>query len=227
MSILLLLLSVLPSCVIMLYIYWRDRHESEPLRILSSCFLFGVLSAYPAIKMEEFGIRDLGIINNVHDPFMTFTFSFMVVAFSEEFVKYLFLRYYSFPKAAFDEPMDGIVYAVMIGMGFATLENILYVLIRPTDVQLAFNIGMMRMLTAVPAHGIFAISMGYFVGWAKFAGPQRNRYLLLGLISAVVLHGIYDFFVFMYLSWLLIAFTLLAGIGFSFLLLDKHSTQRY
>lgn len=185
-----------------------------------------MLSAYPAIKMEEFGIRDLGIINNVDDPFMTFTFSFLVIAFSEEFVKYLFLRYYAFPKAVFDEPMDGIVYATMIGMGFATLENILYVLVRPTDVQLAFQIGMMRMLTAVPAHAIFAISMGYFVGWAKFADQQRNRYLLFGLTSAVFLHGVYDFLVFMHLSLPLIGFVLLAGVSLSLLLLNKHSTTK-
>lgn len=226
MSFFLLLLSILPGCLIILYIYWRDRHESEPIRLLSWCFLFGVLSAYPAIKMEEFGIRDLGIINNAEDPFMTFTFSFLVVAFSEEFVKYLFLRYYAFPKAVFDEPMDGIVYATMIGMGFATLENMLYVLVRPTDAQLALQIGMMRMLTAVPAHAIFAISMGYFVGWAKFADQQRNRYLWLGLSSAIFLHGVYDYFVFMRLSLLLIGFLIVAGVGLSLLLLNKHSIQK-
>lgn len=219
----LLLLSTLPGFAIVAYIYWRDRHEREPLQQLSLCFAFGMLSAYPAIKMEEFGIRDLGIVNNAQDPFMTFTFSFLVIAFSEEFVKYLFLRYYIFPKAVFDEPLDGIVYATMIGMGFATLENILYVLIRPSDAQLAFQIGILRMVTAIPAHAIFAVVMGYLVGWAKFAGPQRNRYLLLGLLSAIALHGLYDFFVFMRWNMSLIAFVLTSGVLLSLLFLDRHS----
>lgn len=219
----LFLLSTLPGLLIVAYIYWRDRYEQEPFAQLSLCFLFGMLSAYPALKMEEFGIRDLGILNNANDPFMTFTFSFMVVAFSEEFVKYLFLRYYIFRQPVFDEPLDGIVYAIMIGMGFATLENVLYIIVRPDNAQLAVQIGLMRMLTAIPAHAIFAVTMGYFVGWAKFVGQQRNRYLFIGLSSAIVLHGIYDFCVFMHLSLLLVGFVIVTGIGLSLLFLHRHS----
>ena len=101
MKALLLLLSVLPGVFIILYIYWRDRHDREPILYLTICFVFGMMSTYPAIKMEEFGMRDLGIYNEVGDPFMTFTFAFAVIAFSEEFVKFVFLRYYIFPKPDF------------------------------------------------------------------------------------------------------------------------------
>ena len=111
----------------------------------------------------------------------------------------------------------------MIGMGFATLENLLYIVVRTSDVQVAFNIGVMRMITAIPAHAIFAIVMGYFVGWAKFAGPQRNRYLFKGLLSAVFLHGLYDFFVFMRWSILMVAFVLVVGLLLSLLFLNRHS----
>ncbi len=219
----LLLLSVLPGFLIVLYIYWRDRHNSEPLWYLSWCFLFGMLSTYPAIQMEIFGMRDLGIYGAESEPFMTFTFAFGVVAFSEEFVKYLFLRYYIFPKAVFDEPLDGIVYAIMVGMGFATLENILYVVIRPQDMTTAFQIGWLRMVTAIPGHAIFAVVMGYFVGWAKFAPRYRAAFLWLGLLGAIGLHGIYDYFIFMRMRESLIFFVLIFGALLSFLLLKKHS----
>ncbi|MGH1339066.1 MAG: PrsW family intramembrane metalloprotease [Aureispira sp.] len=221
--VLLLLLSILPGFIIVLYIYWRDRHDSEPLWYLSWCFAFGMLSTYPAVQMETFGMRDLGIYGTVNDPFMTFTFAFAVIALSEEFVKYLFLRYYIFPKKVFDEPMDGIVYAVMVGMGFATLENILYVVIRPQDMATAFHIGWLRMTTAVPGHAIFAIIMGYFVGWAKFAPRYQALFLWIGLLGAVVAHGIYDYLIFMRMQEYLILLVLLLGTFISLFLLRKHS----
>jgi RsiW-degrading membrane proteinase PrsW (M82 family) len=222
MKILLLLLAILPGILTIAYIYWRDRYEKEPLFYLSICFLFGVISTYPAIKMEEFGIRDLGIINDKHDAFMTFTFSFIVIAFSEEFVKFIFLRYFIYKKSCFNEPMDGIVYSVMISMGFATLENILYVVIRPEDINIAFQTGLLRMFTAVPAHAIFAIVMGYYVGASKFIATKSNRSLLYGLAGAIALHGLYDFFVFMQMGMALIVFTLVGGLFTSLLFLRNH-----
>jgi len=173
--------------------------------------------------MEEFGMRDLGIYNAINDPFMTFTFTFAVVAFSEEFVKYIFLRYYIFPKKEFDEPMDGIVYSVMISMGFATLENILYVVVRADNIEVAFQIGLLRMITAVPGHAIFAILMGYFVGLAKFSEDKGNLYLVIGLVSAILLHGTYDFFIFMQMKEFLIWFTLIFGTLSSLIFLRRHS----
>lgn len=221
--ILLLLLSVLPGFLIVLYIYWRDRQNSEPLWYLSWCFVFGMISTYPALQMELFGMRDLGIYGTAKDPFMTFTFAFAVISLSEEFAKYLFIRYYIFPKKVFDEPMDGIVYAIMVGMGFATLENILYVVIRPEDTTAAFRIGWLRMMTAVPGHAIFAVVMGYFIGRAKFVTQGQALLLWIGLCSAVLLHGIYDYFIFMRLREAFVLYFLLIGGGIAFLLLKKHS----
>lgn len=219
---LLLLLSIIPGFLIILYIYWRDRHDREPVFYLTICFCFGMLSTYPAIKMEEFGMRDLGIHNLMNDPFMTFTFAFIVVAFSEEFVKFVFLRYYIFNQECFDEPMDGIVYSIMISMGFATLENVLYVVVRPESAHIAFQIGLIRMVTAIPGHAIFAILMGYFIGLAKFCPERGNFYLLIGLFSAIILHGTYDFLIFMRLKEFLIWFTLISGTLASLFFLKKH-----
>ncbi len=187
----LLALAILPGLIISYYIWWRDKHEPEPHKYLIVCFLFGILSILPAIILESIGM-EMGYKDGP-DVIKTFIFAVFVVGFSEEFSKYLFLRYYIFPKKEFCEPMDGIVYSVMISMGFATFENILYVFGQSTSEQ-AYNLAYMRMLTAVPAHASFAVIMGYFVGKAKFLPNNRSFYMISGLLLATLVHGLYDFF---------------------------------
>jgi RsiW-degrading membrane proteinase PrsW (M82 family) len=125
-------------------------------------------------------------------------FSYAVVALSEEGGKFLGLRVYSYNQKRFDEPLDGIVYAVMISMGFATVENIKY-LTEYAEKGTELSLGLRRMITAVPAHASFAVIMGYFIGKAKFE-PDNNKKVLLsvaGLLGAILFHGTYDFFILM------------------------------
>lgn len=214
-----LILAILPGIIISIFIYYKDIYEKEPHRYLLACFGFGMLSTIPAVYLEQFG-QSLGIMEGVN-PFVTFLFAFVVVAGSEELVKFLFLRHYIYPKKEFNEPMDGIVYAVMIGMGFATLENILYV------TNFGLEVALVRMFTAVPAHAAFAVIMGYYVGLAKFkySKAAENRLLATGLLGAVVLHGAYDFFLFqqIYEGLAILAFvSLILGIRFGRDLIKRH-----
>jgi RsiW-degrading membrane proteinase PrsW (M82 family) len=188
MNILTIALATLPGLLIVIYIYYKDIHDKEPHKYLIWCFLFGALSTVPAIWLERWGMS-LGY-DVSPDIVTTFIFAFIVVAGSEELVKYVFLRGYIFPKEEFNEPLDGIVYAVMIGMGFATTENIMYA------TSYGLHTTIIRAFTAVPAHAAFAVIMGYYVGIAKFTDGNRIRYLLQGFLGAVALHGAYDFFIF-------------------------------
>lgn len=187
---LLLLLALTPVAAIIWYVYARDKYEKEPTRLLLACFMLGVVSVIPAVLGSQLGVS-VGI-DESPNIFMTFLFAFLVVALSEEGSKYLFLRYYIFPKKDFNEPYDGIIYAVMISMGFAAFENVLYVL------QGGWQVALLRMFTAVPAHATFGVFMGYYAGLAKMTtNPQQRQQLLLkGLLLAVALHGAYDFFLF-------------------------------
>jgi RsiW-degrading membrane proteinase PrsW (M82 family) len=213
-----LFLAIIPGIAISVYIYYLDIHEKEPHRFLISCFIFGMMSTIPAIFMEEFGMN-LGFKAS-SNILITAGFAFLVVALSEETVKFLFLRYYIYPNDELDEPMDGIVYAVMIGMGFATLENILYAINFNTDTMLV------RMFTAVPAHAAFAIIMGYYVGLAKHSRKGKEKRLLsYGFLGAVGLHGTYDFFLFQqnFEALAFLAFAALGiGIYYSKLMIDYH-----
>jgi protease PrsW len=113
--------------------------------------------------------------------------AFLLVALVEEFSKFLFVRGVLYDDAHFNEPFDGIVYSVMVSMGFATLENILYVS------QGGFSTAIVRMFTAVPAHATFAVLMGYYIGKAKF--EKGMAYLSwAGLLAATLFHGAYDYF---------------------------------
>jgi protease PrsW len=179
---LLLALAIAPGLAICIYVFGKDKFEKEPLHLLVKCFFLGILSAVPAIILSKTGEAFLkeSLFLNV----------FIGVALSEEFSKFLFLRFYAFPKNAFNEPYDGIIYSVMISMGFATIENILYTF------EGGISVGVLRMFTAVPGHATFAILMGYFVGLAKFNKEKKLFYLLAGLFSAAALHGLYDYCLF-------------------------------
>jgi RsiW-degrading membrane proteinase PrsW (M82 family) len=128
------------------------------------------------------------------------------VALSEEGSKFFMLRVYAYRKKAFDDPFDGIVYAVMVSMGFATLENIGYVL------QHGMATGIVRMLLSVPAHATFGILMGYHVGLAKFDVANRSRHYFMALFLPVLFHGTFDFFLFLGNDWLHVAGALVSFI---------------
>ncbi len=185
--ILLIALAIAPALAIILFVYFKDKYEKEPIHLLIKCFLFGVLSVIPAIIIEIVpGFSDDTIANNL---LITIIYAFLFVGLGEEFSKFFFIRIYAYRKKDFNEPFDGIIYSVMVSMGFATAENIFYV------IEGGLSTGLLRMFSAVPAHAAFAIIMGYFIGLAKF---RKNRflYLLTGLLMAALAHGAYDFFLF-------------------------------
>lgn len=183
-------LALAPGIAICLYIFYTDVHNREPRLNLIVSFILGCLAIIPAIIFERaFNWTIDGSLVGVA------IFSFAVVAFSEEFSKYLGLRLYAFPKKSFDEPLDGIVYSVMVSMGFATLENIFYV-VSFAQYGRGLEVGLQRMFLSVPAHASFAVMMGYYVGKAKFEPAKRFRWMLTGVLLAVFFHGTYDFFLF-------------------------------
>jgi len=185
----LLLLAIAPATIIILYIYFKDKFEKEPVAFLIKNFLLGLtLSIVITTILGGFASKLIPLTDKL-SVFQQFLKAFIVVAFVEEFSKYIIVKYYAQRNKEFNEPFDGIVYAVMISMGFATLENVLYVY------QYGVSTGIVRAFTAVPAHATFAILMGYFMGKAKFS---KNRILLnfTGLFFATLFHGAYDFFLF-------------------------------
>ena len=182
----LLALAIAPGLVICFYIFYKDMYNPEPKMKLIVTFILGALVVIPA-----------GLIEQAAKPYFdnsvisTGFFAYGVVALTEEFGKFAVLRYYAYPKQSFDEPLDGIVYSIMASMGFATLENILYVS------QNGFGTAIIRMFLSVPAHATFAVLMGYYAGKAKFNQQSGGALLFTGLLIATFFHGTFDFFLFL------------------------------
>ena len=162
----LLALAVAPGFAICLFFYAMDKYDREPAGLLFKSFLLGMLCVVFPLVMQGIALA-LGLRENNGSILGTAAFAYGNVGLTEELAKFLVLRAYAYPKKAFNEPLDGIVYSIMIGMGFATLENIAYV------GKYGIGTGVARMFLSVPAHATFAILMGYYTGLAKFI-PQKN-----------------------------------------------------
>jgi RsiW-degrading membrane proteinase PrsW (M82 family) len=181
----LLAIALAPGAAIGLYIYWKDKHEREPLGLLVKSFFFGVIStlitlliSWPISRLVPLDPTSL-TQQAVH--------AFLLVALIEEFSKFIFVRWVLYPNKNFNEPFDGIVYSVTVSLGFAGLENILYVMDGGVEVAI------LRMFTAVPAHASFGVLMGYFLGKAKFE-HKKAHYAIYALGVATLFHGAYDYF---------------------------------
>jgi protease PrsW len=186
----LLALAIAPGIFICFFIYAKDRYNREPLGLLLWAFVLGMLSTIPAVVIQLAMGNVPGTIGTTTAGATAF-FAYCIVGLSEEASKFFMLRVFLYKSKAFDDPFDGIIYSVMVGMGFATLENILYVL------QHGYATGVLRMFLSVPAHGTFAVLMGYFTGLAKFNPGKRMLYFLLAILLPVLFHGTFDFFLFL------------------------------
>lgn len=183
-------LAIAPGLAICLFIFHRDVYNREPKLNLAVSFMFGVLSIIPAYFIET-GFEGF-FDNSIGGQAVKAIF---LVALTEELCKFAVLRFYSFRQRSFDEPFDGIVYSVMASMGFATLENILYVIGSIKEGN-GYQVALLRMFLAVPAHATFGVLMGYHAGRAKFEKGRSVSLMLLGIFWAVLFHGAYDTFLF-------------------------------
>ena len=220
----LLSLALLPAAVLLIYIYRKDTIEKEPAKLLVRLFLFGCLCAIPASILEGIGMT---LISGIGGTFLQlFLQAFLVVAVAEEGCKFGFLCT-AWKNPAFDYRFDAIVYAVFVSLGFAALENVLYV------VQYGFGTALVRAVTSIPGHCFFGVFMGYWYGKAKYASrngiPSTGRYLALSVLIPVLLHGFYDFCCFMsgtYSIFLLIFLAFLVPFFiFSIRLVNKASRE--
>lgn len=187
-----------PSAALLYYFYTRDKYEKEPRRMLLKAFLLGGGLVIPVLFVEI----ALNIFDNSELNLLTAGYTaFVVAGLVEESFKFLLFFLYIWKAREFNEMYDGIVYSVFISLGFATVENLAYVL------STGFDTALVRSFTAVPAHALFAVAMGYYLGIAKFVKPQfRQKYIWFAFIAPILLHGIYDFILFSQKFYMLLLF---------------------
>lgn len=166
-----------PGVALLSFFYLKDKYEPEPVRLVFRLFLIGALLVFP-IMVLQFAIQDEYSLPPILD-------AFFVSGFSEEFFKWFVIYHTVFKHAEFNEHYDGIVYAVAASLGFATLENILYIFANGIDT--AFG----RAILPVPSHALYGVIMGYYFGKAKVI--NNKKLLFISLLIPTILHGIYNY----------------------------------
>jgi len=184
----LIITAITPGIALALIFYWFDRHDREPIGMLLKVFIFGAVYVFPTILIENFLLL-FNIFGGVLGAAYT---AFIVAGLTEEYMKRKVVLKYVYFNPVFNEKLDGIVYCVMSALGFATLENIMYVVFAFSDVE---AVGYYRAIISVPAHMLFAVTMGYYLSLAKFSStPEEHRhYFKKSLSVPAMMHGIFDF----------------------------------
>jgi len=193
-----IVLSVFPALLLLWYFYRKDKNQPEPKNAILKVFFLGMFLLVPDLLLEvstgyllfgrptfDWGSGPVTVAN-------AFLVGFVQAALIEESMKMILMIVLVYQMKEFNERADGIVYTVVLGLGFASIENLTYV------AGGGVLIGLLRAFTAVPMHAVASALMGYFIGTAKFAAPaQRPVLFITGWIIAVVFHGVYNTFAFM------------------------------
>jgi len=186
----LLLVTILPSILIILFFVNSDKFK-EPKSEIIKVFIFGILITIPAYILNtflgDFWYNNTKVSQNLISSFLT-------AAPVEEGLKLSILYYFVYKMKDFNEPLDGIVYGVTASLGFATLENIYYVYLLADHFQTtSMTLAVVRSFSAVPAHAVFGIFMGYF--FMKYSFIKKGDNLFFAFIVPFVLHGCYNLFI--------------------------------
>lgn len=184
--------AITPAIYLVWYYYKQDRNRPEPKRLVIKIFLLGFISIIPVVIVEIIVERSFYQLLGWHPLMYAAIKAFLVAGLVEEIFKFLVVKKFAYDNDSFDEVTDGIIYMIIASLGFACLENILYVMNRGLFVAL------LRAFTAVPMHAIMSGIMGYYIGKAKFAidSVEEKRLIHKGLAIGVLIHGSYNFLLF-------------------------------
>jgi len=197
----LIALALAPALICLIYIFIRDKYEREPIRLLVVGVLAGAIITFPIIRASGFMAIFMPItLSQTGEAIFT---SFAIAGFVEEGFKFAVLYFLVWHNRNLNEKMDGIVYAVFISLGFAAVENFLYVL-HPQmgGLQTALS----RAVISVPSHGFFGVLMGYYFAMAKFEMSSRKKFILLAFLVPWIVHGIYNSLLLIGSPWLFAVF---------------------
>lgn len=195
MAILIILLTaLLPVGILAFYIYRKDKNSPEPTSQLLKAFFYGMLSIPVSlcisVPLGMFGFYPA----HPETIWGSISTAFFAAAVPEEIAKFVMLWLFLRKNTYFDEKMDGIVYAVCISLGFAAVENILYLF---SNAESFLAVGMSRAIFSIPGHFCFGVLMGYYYSLYRFYPKAQSRNKALVLIAPIVAHGVYDAILFM------------------------------
>ena len=185
------LAAFIPSLVLVYHFYKKDKRKPEPLKRIFKLFILGMV-VVAIVLIPELILGAIFKVYNLHSVINAFLRAFIVAAVCEEIAKLLIVKKFIYNDHHFDEIMDGILYTVVVSLGFACVENIIYI------TGYGIEVITLRALFAVPLHASASGIMGYFIGKAKFSQSkiEEKNYMVKGLCFAITIHGLYNFIFF-------------------------------
>lgn len=188
------ILTFLPPLVWLMF-YLREDCHPEPKRLILIAFLSGIASAVFAVIAELFLIGPRGIFFQAIQIETTPFLFFLVIAFVEEYVKYLAIKFAILRQRDFDEPIDGMIYMITAALGFAAIENTLFVLpLLHESIPMGFEVTANRFLGANLLHALSSGIVGFFLARAWFS-PYRRHIIFAGILIATVLHAGFNYLI--------------------------------
>jgi RsiW-degrading membrane proteinase PrsW (M82 family) len=180
-------LALIPVIILIIFLLAVDRRQPEPAKLLGKVFLFGLLASIPVLVIQMILIR----FNVFAGIFGILFRSFIIAGLVEEFMKRLVVMKFAYNHPAFDEKLDGIIYCAFAALGFAAIENILYLTSYFGEMP---SVAFYRAIFSVPGHMLFAVTMGYYLSLAKYSqSPAMGRnYYSKSLLYPVLLHGTFN-----------------------------------
>ncbi|MBB5178700.1 RsiW-degrading membrane proteinase PrsW (M82 family) [Planomicrobium koreense] len=187
--IILLTVAIAPSLALFSYFYLRDDFAEEPSKLIFQCFIYGAVLTFPILFIQYvFDVE--GVFSRVFAQKVFFP------SIVEEFFKWLVLIIAVYRHIDFEDPYDGILYGASVSLGFATIENILYLF--EFGMQTAF----LRAFLPVSSHALFGVVMGFYLGKAKFStGKSGRKWLGVALLGSLILHLAYNAILYLNTSW--------------------------
>lgn len=188
-TILVLIAALAPVAVLIYYIYRRDKYQKEPVKELLKAFGLGIMSVFASLIIST-PLGSMGIYGNEPSTLWgALSTSFFGAAVPEEIAKFLMFWLLVRKNRFFDERMDGIVYASVVSLGFAAVENIMYLV---SNYESWLAVGISRALFSVPAHFFFGVLMGYYYSLYRFCPSESKAYGWLILGAPIIAHGLFD-----------------------------------
>ena len=224
--ILLIVFGLAPSIIWLFYYLRKDVHP-EPKRMILKIFIYGALITIPAVCLEicfQKGFDSISLLisaspspSEISSLFrygllqasslsysallIFFLYNIIAIGFVEEFFKYLVVKCKVLNHPEFDEPVDAMVYMIIAGLGFAALENILYLephLLPIIKFSESLQITAFRFLGPVFLHALCSGIIGYFLALSIYEAKNKFKFFFIGLITASVLHGLFNYSIIMF-----------------------------
>ncbi|WP_349407589.1 glutamic-type intramembrane protease PrsW [Pseudalkalibacillus sp. SCS-8] len=179
---------IAPGVALLSFFYLKEKYKPEPILMVLRTFIIGILLVFPVMVLQ-FGIHEELFVPAWVD-------AFLVSGMLEEFFKWFLLYFAAYQHIDFDDPYDGIIYGVSISLGFATAENVLYLLSNGVETA------MYRALLPVSSHALFGVTMGYYLSRGKSARSlQRKRiFIFISVLIPIIFHGFYDYIIFSFME---------------------------